>query len=223
MRTKILIEAERIFEAREALAENLARDVADELARAIEAKGRATLAVSGGSTPKLFFEKLSAIDIPWSRVSVTLVDERQVPETSERSNARLVRQHLLQNRAAAASFIPLVDNPEAEKVPPFDVAILGMGADGHTASFFPGGDRLAEALDSGSKAKLIAITAPGAGEPRLTFTLPMLQSAGRLALHIEGAEKKQVLKKALAEGPAEEMPVRAVLRSEAPVTLYWCP
>ena len=223
MRTKTLIEAERIFEAREALAATLARDVADELLRAIEAKGRATLAVSGGTTPKLFFEKLSEIDIPWSRVSVTLVDERQVPETSERSNARLVREHLLRNRAAAAKFIPLAGNPDAEKVAAFDVAVLGMGSDGHTASFFPGGDRLSEALDADSGKRLIEMTAPGAGEPRLTFTLPVLEQAGRLALHIEGAEKKQVLKKALAEGPAEEMPVRAVLRSAAPVTLYWCP
>jgi 6-phosphogluconolactonase len=218
-----LIEAERIFEAREALAETLARDVADELARAIEAKGRATLAVSGGTTPKLFFEKLSMIDIPWSRVSVTLVDERQVPESSERSNARLVRAHLMQNKAAAARFVPLVDNPDAAKIPAFDVAVLGMGNDGHTASFFPGGDTLAEAIDAGTQKRLIAITAPGAGEPRLTFTLPVLAQAGRLALHIEGAEKKQVLKQALAEGPQEDMPVRAVLRAAAPVTLYWCP
>lgn len=223
MRIKTLIEAERIFEAREALAESLARDVADELLRAIEAKGRATLAVSGGTTPKLFFEKLSEIDIPWSRVSVTLVDERQVPETSERSNARLVREHLLRNKASAAKFIPLAGNPDAEKVPAFDVAVLGMGSDGHTASFFPGGDRLSEALDADSGKRLIEMTAPGAGEPRLTFTLPVLEQAGRLALHIEGAEKKQVLKKALSEGPAEDMPVRAVLRSAAPVTLYWCP
>lgn len=218
-----MIEAERIFEAREALAETLARDVADELQRAIEAKGRATLAVSGGTTPKLFFERLSQIDIPWSRVSVTLVDERQVPETSERSSARLVRTHLLRNKAAAAHFVPLVDNPEAEKIAAFDVVVLGMGNDGHTASFFPGGDRLAEAIDADTAKRLIAITAPGAGEPRLTFTLPVLEQAGRLALHIEGAEKQQVLKKALAEGPESEMPVRAVLRSAAPVTLYWCP
>jgi 6-phosphogluconolactonase len=223
MRITTLIEAERIFAARETLAETLARDVAEELERVIEARGRATLAVSGGSTPKLFFEKLSEADIPWSRVSITLVDERQVPESSERSNARLVRTHLLQNRAAAARFIPLVDNPEAEKVGAFDVAVLGMGSDGHTASFFPGGDRLSEALDAGSGKRLIAISAPGAGEPRLTFTLPVLTRAGRLALHIEGAEKKQVLKKALEDGPEEDMPVRAVLRSEAPVTLYWCP
>jgi len=218
-----LIEAERIFEAREALAATLARDVAEELERAIEAKGRATLAVSGGTTPKLFFEKLSEIDIPWARVSVTLVDERQVPETSERSNARLVRTHLLRNRAAAARFVPLVDNPDAERIPSFDVAVLGMGNDGHTASFFPGGDSLAEAIDADTKKRLIAITAPGAGEPRLTFTLPVLEQAGRLALHIEGAEKKQVLKQALADGPEEDMPVRALLRSAAPVTLYWCP
>ena len=218
-----MIEAERIFEAREALAEGLARDVGDELARAIQAKGRATLAVSGGTTPKLFFEKLSMIDIPWSRVSVTLVDERQVPESSERSNARLVRAHLLQNKAAVARFVPLVDNPDAAKIPAFDVAVLGMGNDGHTASFFPGGDTLAEAIDAGTQKRLIAINAPGAGEPRLTFTLPGLEQAGRLALHIEGAEKQKVLKQALAEGPEEDMPVRAVLRGAAPVTLYWCP
>jgi 6-phosphogluconolactonase len=223
MRTTTLIEAERIFETREALAETLARDVADELARAIAAKGKAVLAVSGGATPKLFFEKLSAMDLPWSRVSITLVDERQVPETSERSNARLVQEHLLKNKAAAASFIALFDNPEAAKAPPFDVAILGMGSDGHTASFFPGGDRLAEALDKRSDQRLIEISAPGAGEPRLTFTLPALEQAGRLALHIEGAEKKDVLAKALGEGPAEDMPVRAVLRSATPMTLYWCP
>ena len=223
MRTRTLIEAERIFDAREALAETLARDVADELDRAIEAKGRATLAVSGGTTPKLFFEKLSEIDIPWSRVSVTLVDERQVPETSERSNARLVRTHLLRNKAAAASFIPLAGNPAAARVAAFDVAVLGMGSDGHTASFFPGGDRLSEALDAESGKRLIEMTAPGAGEPRLTFTLPVLKQSGRLALHIEGAEKRQVLKQALEAGPEEDMPVRAILRSATPVTLYWCP
>lgn len=218
-----MIEAERIFEARETLAEQLARDVADELARAIEAKGKATLAVSGGSTPKLFFEKLSQADLPWSRVTVTLVDERQVPESNDRSNARLVRQHLLKNKAASARFVPLYGNAEAEKASSFDVAVLGMGSDGHTASFFPGGDRLAEAIDSETPKRLIEITAPGAGEPRITFTLPVLEKAGRLALHIEGAEKKQVLEKALTAGPETEMPVRAILRSATPLTLYWCP
>ena len=218
-----MIEAERVFTAREELAETLARDVADELIRAIAAKGKATLAVSGGATPKLFFDKLSRAELAWARVTVAFVDERQVPESSERSNARLVRQHLLRNKAAAAKFVPLFDNAEAGKTSAFDVAILGMGSDGHTASFFPGADRLAEALDSDTPQRLIEINAPGAGEPRLTFTLPVLEAAGRLALHIEGAEKKTVLNRALGDGPQEDMPVRAVLRSQTPVTLYWCP
>ncbi len=161
--------------------------------RAIEAKGKATLAVSGGTTPKTFFAKLSQIDLPWQRVTVTLVDERQVPETSERSNARLVRETLLVDKAAAAKFVPLIDTDAAAALPPFDVTVLGMGADGHTASFFPGGDRLAEAMNSNTQARIIAMTAPGAGEPRLTFTLPVIEATGRLELHIEGAEKKDVL------------------------------
>lgn len=218
-----MIEAERVFDARGALADALAGDVADELRRAIAAKGKATLAVSGGTTPKLFFDKLSEIDLPWQRVTVTLVDERQVPESSERSNARLVRQHLLQNKAAAAQFVPLFENAAADKSLPLDVTILGMGSDGHTASFFPKADRLKEAIDSGTSRRLIEITAPGAGEPRLTFTLPVLEASGRLALHIEGADKKLVLDKALADGPEEDMPVRAILRSATPMTLYWCP
>ena len=218
-----MIEAERVFGARAALADALASDVADELRRAIAAKGKATLAVSGGSTPKLFFDKLSEIDLPWQRVTVTLVDERQVPESSERSNARLVREHLLRNKAAAAHFVPLFENAAADSSLPFDVTILGMGSDGHTASFFPKADRLKEAIDSGTSRRLIEITAPGAGEPRLTFTLPVLEASGRLALHIEGADKKKVLDQALADGPQEDMPVRAILRSATPLTLYWCP
>jgi 6-phosphogluconolactonase len=146
-----------------------------------------------------------------------------VPESSERSNAKLVRDTLLVNKAAAAKFVPLADTDAAAALPPFDVTVLGMGSDGHTASFFPGGDMLAEAVNSNTQARIVAMTAPGAGEPRLTFTLPVLEATGRLKLHIEGAEKRAVLEKALADGPTADMPVRAVLRSATPMTLYWCP
>ena len=217
-----MIAAERLFANRESLASHLASDVAAALRQLVETKGQATLAVSGGTTPGLFFDRLSMIDIAWPQITVTLVDERQVPESSERSNARLVRATLIQNKAAAARFVPLFENPLAEAVTPLDVVILGMGNDGHTASFFPGGDHLAEALDPAGPARIIAMTAPGAGEPRLTFTLPVLLKASFLMLHIEGPEKRDILDKALAAGPAEEMPVRAVLRSPTPVTLYWC-
>ena len=218
-----MIAKERLFESRGSLASALATDVANALAHHVMTKGRACLAVSGGTTPKLFFETLSRIDIPWRKIVISLVDERQVPESSPRSNAKLVRENLIQNRAAGAEFVPLFENPEAKNVPTIDVAILGMGSDGHTASFFPGGDTLAQAVDPKTQTRIIEISAPASGEPRLTFTLPALLDASLLCLHLEGKEKRDVLNAALGDGPIEAMPVRAILRSPKPTTLYWCP
>lgn len=212
-----MIADERLFESKVDLASALATDVAAALARCVASNGKACLAVSGGATPKLFFEKLSAADIAWKKITVTLVDERQVPETSDRSNERLAREHLIQNFAAHALFTPI--SAEIK----IDVAILGMGSDGHTASFFPGGDNLAKALDPNGKQRITPMSAPGAGEPRLTFTLPALLEASHICLHIEGQEKRNVLDLALGEGPTEAMPIRAFLRSPKPLTLYWCP
>lgn len=217
-----MIAARHCFPDRGSLAKQLARDVAEALRQSVAAKGSGVIAVSGGSTPGLFFEELSRADLDWRHVTVTLVDERQVLETSSRSNAKLVRQHLLKNRAARANFVPLYDNPGAANIPPFDIAVLGMGSDGHTASFFPHAGRLSEALDNNTAMRLIAIEAPGAGEPRLTFTLPALLEARLLCLHIEGENKRHVLEEALKEGPVEAMPVRAILRADKPVSLYWC-
>jgi 6-phosphogluconolactonase len=73
------------------------------------------------------------------------------------------------------------------------------------------------------KRRLIEMTAPGAGEPRITFTLPALLEAGTLILHIEGEEKRRVLERALENDPVEEMPIRAILRASQPLTLYWSP
>ena len=226
----------RDFADREALAAALAETVAARLKAAIAERGEASIAVSGGTTPVRFFNVLSHADFDWSKVSVTLVDERWVPPDHQRSNARLVAEALLQNHAAAARFIPLYSDvtcPEdgipaillaLTTVPmPFDVVVLGMGADGHTASFFPDGDHLGEALDPDNPALLTAMTAPGAGEPRITFTLAPILASGLIALHIEGDEKKAVLGQALADGPAEHMPVRAVLRSGRPVKVFWAP
>ena len=217
-----MITAERFFADPERLAWHLASDVAGTLRRTIAETGKATLAVSGGTTPRLFFEKISQMGIPWHEVTVTLVDERQVPEESERSNARLVRSSLIQNKAAAARFVPLYENPAAAGVLPLDVAILGMGTDGHTASFFPGCDHLAAALDATAPPGIIEMTAPGAGEPRLTFNLSALLAVRLLLLHIEGPDKRKVLDRALGEGPIADLPVRAILRSRTPTTLYWC-
>ena len=218
-----MIAKERLFESRGSLSSALATDVANALQQHVRTKGSSCLAVSGGSTPKLFFETLSRFDVPWSRITVTLVDERQVPETNPRSNAKLVRENLLQNSAAGAEFVPLFENPGAENIGTLDVVVLGMGSDGHTASFFPGGDNLSEALNPKTGKRIVEMSAPAADEPRITFTLPALLDASLLCLHIEGQEKRNVLNQALTEGPVEAMPVRAVLRSKKPLTLYWCP
>ncbi|PRX08711.1 UNVERIFIED_ORG: 6-phosphogluconolactonase [Martelella mediterranea] len=225
------------FENGSALAAALAAEVADKLALAIADKGTASIAVSGGSTPKAFFKALSSAPIDWEKVTVTLVDERFVPEDSPRSNHKLVKENLLLGPAAQARFIPLYQNVEnvgeaAEIVTnkvsatslPFDVVVLGMGTDGHTASFFPGGDTLAKALDINTPAGVMAMHAEGAGEARLTFTFSSLENAGLLILHIEGQEKMDVLNKALEGNDETEMPIRAVLsRASSPVNIYWAP
>jgi 6-phosphogluconolactonase len=212
-----------IFETRESLAVGLADAVSRALAHITREKGRATLAVSGGTTPSLFFAELSKTSLDWKAITITLVDERQVGEDSPRSNAALLRKALLQNQALTARFVPLYKTEADAAALDLDVVVLGMGNDGHTASFFPGGDHLAAALDMNTQAPILEMNAPGAGEPRLTFTLRKLLAAANLFLHIEGAEKHKVLQAAEAGADPMQMPIRAVLASNHPISLYWCP
>lgn len=223
------------FSGREELAAALAAQIADKLTKAIAKRGSALLAVSGGTTPAKLFAVLSTAPIAWDKVTVTLVDERFVPASSPRSNAGLVAANLLQNAAKAARFVPLYheatsiedaaasDNAALQALPwPLDVVILGMGGDGHTASFFPDADDLPVLLDPSSDRIVLPVHAASAGEPRLTLSLARIIDAGFIALHIEGEDKRTAFDGAVAPGPRK--PIRAVLdAAPKPVEVFWAP
>ena len=212
-------------------AEMMMMDLADTLASELETSllgnDFASLAVPGGTTPGPIFDSLCAVDLDWSRVRVMLTDERWVPETSERSNTRLLRERLLVNHAAAATYVPLYADAETpeEKLPelseaisplmPISVMLLGMGTDMHTASIFPGADQLDLALHGNEN--LVAMRAPGAPEPRITLSAKVLKSAISRHIVIVGTEKREALEKARHLSP-EEAPVTAILNGSI---IHW--
>ena len=219
------------------LADALAQSVADDLRSGITARDRATLVVSGGTTPKKFLAKLAQQDLDWPKVTITLADERWVPPTHARSNEHLLRNTLLTARAAAATFVPLyTDAPDPESglaetakrigaLPlPFDAVVLGLGNDGHCASLFPDGDRFAQACDAANPARVSPMRSATAGEPRMTLTLAALIATRALYLHIEGADKQAVLAHVRAgEGAYAHSPLRALLRAaRVPLSVYTC-
>ncbi|WP_425098514.1 6-phosphogluconolactonase [Tropicibacter sp. S64] len=209
------------YQDREELIVALAQRLTGDLVAALRHNDRVAFAVPGGTSPGPVFDDLCAARLDWDRVDVLLTDERWVPEDHERSNTRLLRERLLVERAAAAGYLPLYapyPEPEgalealAEPIAanmPLAVVLLGMGADLHTASLFPGADRLEEALRPDAPV-LLPMRAPGAPEPRITLTAEVLN--GALAKHvlIFGAEKRAALDSAKGK-PALEAPINAVL------------
>ena len=221
----------------EALAAALAGEIKVDLEEAIAARGAASLVLSGGKTPARLFKQLHDENVDWTRTWVTLADERWVETTSEESNERLVRESLLTGPAAAAHFVGLKNpapTPEAgadwatralTRVPhPFDVVVLGMGEDGHTASLFPGSMALARGLDPAAPPACIAVNALVAPHARVSLNLAALLDSRRIVLHIEGDTKWAVYHRARTPGTPAELPVRAILQQkEVPVDVYWAP
>lgn len=227
----------RTFADRDALDAQLTEDVTALLERAVAERGEAVLVVSGGSTPIGFFQRLSRCTLPWERITVTLADDRWVSADHADSNEKLVREKLLVNNAVAARFVSLTTadgSPEAGQdtveerlagLGEFDVVILGMGGDGHTASLFPQAVALAEGLDMDSGKNCIAVDPVTAPHPRISLTLPRLLRARQVFIHITGDEKRRVLEAALALKGSEaqrQLPISTVLnQGRVPVTLYW--
>jgi 6-phosphogluconolactonase len=217
------------------LALKLAEQIALILRKRLEVAPRASLAVSGGSTPILLFKALARQVLDWERVDIVQVDERWVEPSHPDSNSAQIREHLLKGRAAVARFEPLYDNfptPAAglgsacqrlESVFwPLDLVVLGMGNDGHTASLFPDAPELAAAMGESNDNRLAVITPPQPAQARITLTRSAIAAARDCILHIQGDDKLATLTKALAEPDnLAQMPIRAFLQSG--LHIYWSP
>ncbi|AVE05396.1 6-phosphogluconolactonase [Pseudomonas palleroniana] len=215
------------------LADGLANDVAEQLRAAISARGDATLVVSGGRSPVAFFQSLAKQGLDWSKVTVTLADERWVPVEHADSNAGLLKQHLLQGPAAKARFLSLYSAAanledaalQADRLlgelPAIDVLVLGMGDDGHTASLFPNSPNLSDALQPNGTRRCWPMLAPTVPHQRLTMSRALLSTANYTVLSIAGSSKLTTLSAALASDDVAAMPIRAFLQPT--LEIYWCP
>lgn len=202
------------------------------ITQALTVRGAARVALSGGATPEPAYRKLAAHELDWRRVSIALVDERFVPPEHEASNEGMLRRALKPALERGATLLPLFAPAatleaaaacaDALYAPlEFDIALLGMGADGHVASWFPGalGDLLAPD-NPRSVAAIIAPAAPASSE-RLTLTYAKLARAHRLLLLIAGEEKRAVLE-AAAHAALQTAPIAALLHADAPpLEILW--
>ena len=220
-----------------AWAEACAARLADALAAAIVEGGRAVFAGSGGSTPTPIYRRLAGAGLDWSRVVVTLIDERYVPETSPESNAALLKQTLLTGPAAAARFVPLfqpavtVDRAAAlaahalsAEGGKLDAVLLGMGEDGHICSMFPNSPTLRTLLSPALKPTVLGVPHGRDGAApsleRLTINLPYLMTARRVVLAINGAAKRDVFEREAAGDPAIQ-PIAALIAARVPLDVLW--
>lgn len=216
-----------------ALDSALAERICDQLRSAINARGQATLVLSGGSTPKGLFAHLSSTPLAWEKVTILLADERWVAATHLDSNERLVRETLLTECAASANFLSLVEhypasdinlvavNAALAKLGQFDVVILGMGTDGHTASLFPCSAELNDGLTTDAAALMITPTT--APHRRISLSKQRLRHSMMGSLHIVGEGKREALAAAHASGDMQQYPILNFV-SEAPAfDIWWAP
>ncbi len=231
---------EKFFDSKESLTAELADDIEKRLIEGIEQDGRAVFMVSGGSSPAPAYKKLSNLALNWRKIDVAMVDERWVDKEHDKSNETFIKNTLLQNKACDANFItmkntqldahqgqPICEQKYQSLKQNFDVTILGMGPDGHTASLFPHAQGLSDALTTSDLVSAIdAIKSDVTGDitQRMTLSLTAILHSKVIKLLISGEEKLAVYKEALKPGKVEDMPLRAILnQNKTDVEVYWAP
>lgn len=222
------------FSARDTLMHTAADGLAAALRDAISKHGSACAALSGGSTPEPAYRELAAMPLDWSKITFALVDERFVQPTHSASNEAMLRRALAPALAAGAQLLPMYENTasldqaadaaEARYAPVrIDIALMGMGSDGHTASWFSGADRLGEALDLDNPRTVIGLSATQAdgSSERLTLTRAAVSRAGHVVMLITGQDKRTRLEAALA---GDWAPVAALFTpAMRPPEVLWTP
>lgn len=214
----------RVFDTRDELFASACEWVTEKISCAISKHGDAKLSLSGGSTPRPLYQALSTVDLPWESVWATQVDDR-ITDDKAGSNAAMIADALLQNKAQKIHFELLENRPN--KMPRFDLSVLGMGTDGHTASWFPGSKDLEAVLNLYSKEDVQTINAagcPAAGNypDRVTLSLPAVMNSVDLLLLITGDEKRRVFE-AASKKAVYESPVKALFSAGSRLTVMWAP
>ena len=194
----------------ESLASDLCQCIGEILTEAIRKRGRASMAVSGGSTPIRLFKEFSFLNIDWTKIDLTLADDRWVDAKNTDSNELLVRTYLMKNKAAQVNFISLKNDAKTAKegqiysekmlrkiTPPFDVVVLGMGSDGHTASLFPCSDELPQAMNLSNSNYLISTSPKTAPYERISLTARVIFDSKNVFLHLNGSSKLHTLESAM--------------------------
>lgn len=219
----------KIFSCRKDCFHSFVKDFSTLIMGSIKKRGQTSIAVSGGRAPRQIFPMLANMPLPWSRVSITLADERWVDPLHSHSNEGLAKRLLIQGPAAAAHFVGLKNSAEnpfdgqfncgislASLNWPLDGIFLGMGEDGHIASLFPG---KADWLDA--QALIFPVAASGQREARVSLTPRAILDCRHIFLVITDPQKRAIYDAAMQPGPIAEMPVRLVLhQNQVPVTTY---
>ena len=226
--------AEHRFDSRDELLTELLVNVTDILDGTVTANGKASMLLSGGSTPGPLYKQMSQVDLDWKNIWFGLTDERWVAPDHADSNERLVKETLRQNQAAHTNFVGLktseatpakgcdaAEKQNAAMPSPYDIVLLGMGTDGHVASFFPTSADTPAAMDPANTKLCHPVSRDGEDVQRMTMTYSNLLRSKRIFLFIYGSEKAAVYAEAL-KGKTDTLPVSHILHQDSvPVTLYW--